>query len=123
MRRMIDMVSSWCPPADHDAARRERPYHSRAAEQRNELAPPQLTASDPSPWRDRTQKNIEAVGNQRLSRTLRQFGRARYLLKRQTGDQRHGVQKVVFTLVTSSLLARLIEVPQIRRRLVLLRGH
>ena len=37
--------------------------------------------------------------------------------------QVHGVRIVVFALVTSSLLARLIEVPQIRRRLVLFRGH
>jgi hypothetical protein len=37
--------------------------------------------------------------------------------------QVHGERIVVFALVTSSLLARLIEVPQIRRRLVLFRGH
>jgi hypothetical protein len=34
---MIDMVSSWRPPADHDAARRDRPRR-RAAEKRDELA-------------------------------------------------------------------------------------
>jgi hypothetical protein len=39
---MIDMVSSWRPPADHDAARRERPSRRRAAEQRDEIAPFQL---------------------------------------------------------------------------------
>jgi len=38
---MIDMVSSWRPPADHDAARRERPCR-RTAEQRDEVAPFQL---------------------------------------------------------------------------------
>jgi len=31
------MVSSWRPPADHDAARRDRPRR-RAAEKRDELA-------------------------------------------------------------------------------------
>jgi hypothetical protein len=34
---MIDMVSSWRPPADHDAARRQRP-RGRAAKKRDELA-------------------------------------------------------------------------------------
>jgi hypothetical protein len=39
---MIDMVSSWRPPADHDAARGERPRGCSAAEQRHELAALQL---------------------------------------------------------------------------------
>jgi hypothetical protein len=35
---MIDMVSSWRPPAENDAARRERPPGRCAAEKRNERA-------------------------------------------------------------------------------------
>jgi hypothetical protein len=47
---MIDMVPSWRPPADHDAARRERPRR-RTAEQRDELATLQLIKLHPIPHR------------------------------------------------------------------------